>query len=179
MIHAFNFLVKIVFDFYLIIVLLRLWLQFVRADFYNPISQMVVKLTQPILGPMRRLIPSIGTLDTATLILAIIVAALEYTTLMLINHISMSVQSLLIYSVAGVAHQILSMLLWVVLIKAVLSWFNRGANPLDNLLTQLTTPLVRPIKRFIPTIAGIDFSYLILFVFIQFLQILVSSWLPY
>ena len=76
-----QFLIDFVFNIYLMVVLLRLWLQFARADFYNPFSQFVVKATQPIVAPMRRILPSIGRLDTATFVLALIVAGLKIVTL--------------------------------------------------------------------------------------------------
>jgi YggT family protein len=76
-----QFLIDFVFNIYLMVVLLRLWLQFARADFYNPFSQFVVKATQPIVAPMRRVLPSIGRLDTATLVLALLVAGLKIVTL--------------------------------------------------------------------------------------------------
>ena len=79
-----QFLIDFVFNIYLMVVLLRLWLQFARADFYNPFSQFVVKATQPIVAPMRRILPSIGRLDTATLVLALLVAGIKIVTLNLV-----------------------------------------------------------------------------------------------
>ena len=68
--QAVLFLIDTAFSLYLMVVILRLWLQLVRADFYNPFSQFVVKATNPLVLPLRRAIPSIGSLDTATLLLA-------------------------------------------------------------------------------------------------------------
>ena len=73
--NATVFLVDTLFGLYLMVVILRLWLQLVRADFYNPMSQFIVKATHPIVGPLRRIIPSIGRFDTATFVLALVVAA--------------------------------------------------------------------------------------------------------
>ena len=72
--NATVFLISTIFNLYLMVVLLRFWLQLSKADFYNPMSQFVVKATHPIIGPMRRVIPSIGAIDVATLVLALIVA---------------------------------------------------------------------------------------------------------
>ena len=72
--NAFNFLIDTLFDLYIMVILLRVWLQLARADFYNPFSQFVVKATQPVVGPLRRFIPAIGSLDTATVVFAIAVA---------------------------------------------------------------------------------------------------------
>lgn len=65
--NAANFLVSILFETYILIILLRVWLQMARADFYNPMSQFIVKATQPVVGPLRRVIPSLGGLDLACL----------------------------------------------------------------------------------------------------------------
>lgn len=67
-----TFIVPTIIQLYIIILLLRVWMQWVRADFYNPFSQFVVKVTQPIVGPLRRLIPAVGAIDTATLLVAYI-----------------------------------------------------------------------------------------------------------
>merc|ERR1711974_318298 len=75
------FLVSTLFNLYLMVVILRLWLQVVQADFYNPLSQFVVKATHPIVGPLRRVIPSIGRFDTATFVLALVVACAKIFTL--------------------------------------------------------------------------------------------------
>ena len=77
--QAIVFLLNALFDIYLMVVLLRIWLQWARADFYNPLSQFVVKATHPILAPMRRVIPSLGGLDLAAVLLALIVASLKVT----------------------------------------------------------------------------------------------------
>ncbi|WP_428613085.1 YggT family protein, partial [Shewanella sp.] len=68
---AFSFLVNTLFDLYLMVVIIRIWLQLARADFYNPFSQFVVKATHPIVGPMRRVLPPLGSLDTASVVLAL------------------------------------------------------------------------------------------------------------
>lgn len=79
------FLINTVFDLYLMVVLLRVWLQWARADFYNPMSQMVVKLTNPLVVPMRRLIPSLGSLDLASVVLALLIAFAKLALLKAMN----------------------------------------------------------------------------------------------
>ena len=99
--NATVFLISTLFNLYLMVVLLRLWLQLARADFYNPFSQFVVKATHPIVGPMRRVFPSLGSFDTATLVLAFLVSMLKITTLSLMfagglpNVITLTLGSLL------------------------------------------------------------------------------------
>ena len=105
--NATVFLVDTLFNLYLMIVILRLWLQMVQADFYNPMSQFIVKATHPIVGPLRRIIPSIGRFDTATFVLAIAVCALKIITLILISGGNLNPIGIAIMSVMGVIKETL------------------------------------------------------------------------
>lgn len=170
--NATTFLISTLFDLYLMVVLLRLWLQLARADFYNPFSQFVIKATHPIVGPMRRILPSIGSLDTATLVLAIFIATLKLILLSLIADIPILLPSVLIGAAVNVVGEVFQLLFWVLLIRAILSWFSQGYNPVEMVLGQLTEPLLAPIRRIIPPIGGLDLSIVVLLIALQFLQIL-------
>lgn len=174
MTEAFIFLIKTVFNLFLMVVLLRLWLQSVRADFYNPLSQFVVKATNPLLIPLRRLLPSIGALDTASLVLAMLVATAQVLTFQLLGgHIS--VHLTLVGALALLITEAFNLVFWVVIIRAIMSWFSQGRNPMEHLLSQLTEPLLSPIRRVIPSVGGLDLSVLVLLVGMQFLQILLKG----
>ncbi len=174
MTEAFIFLIKTVFNLFLMVVLLRLWLQTVRADFYNPLSQFVVKATNPILIPLRRLIPSIGALDTASLVLAILVAVAQVLVFQLLGgHISIHLT--LVGALTLLITEAFNLVFWVVIIRAIMSWFSQGRNPMEHLLSQLTEPLLSPIRRVIPSVGGLDLSVLVLLVGMQFLQILLKG----
>ena len=173
--NATTFLISTLFDLYLMVVLLRLWLQLARADFYNPFSQFVIKATHPIVAPMRRILPSIGSLDTATLVLAMAIAALKLTLLSLIAGIPILLPSVLISAVINVVGEIFQLLFWVLLIRAILSWFSQGYNPIEMVLGQLTEPLLAPIRRVIPPMGGLDLSIVVLLIALQFVQILLQD----
>ena len=115
--NATVFLVDTLFSLYLMVVILRLWLQIVQADFYNPLSQFIVKATHPIVGPLRRVIPSIGRFDTATFVLAVVVCALKIVTLALMFNGNLNPLGVLILSVVGVVKETLSLLFWVSLLS--------------------------------------------------------------
>lgn len=174
--NATQFLVSTLFDLYLMVVLLRLWLQLAQADFYNPFSQFIVKATHPIVGPLRRIVPSIGRLDTATLVLAFLVASLKIVVLSLMfgvtafNPINVLFNALLI-----ILKETFTLLFWVLIIRAILSWVSQGSNPIEVVLHQLTEPLLAPIRRIIPPIGGLDLSVLFAIVGLQFLQILMQD----
>lgn len=170
------FLVDILFGLYLMVVLLRLWLQLAQADFYNPFSQFIVKATHPLVGPMRRLIPSIGRLDTATLILALLVAGLKIFLLNLIaGMVYTNPLGLLIGASLEVLRESFKIVMWVLVIRAILSWVSQGQNPMEYVLHQLTEPFLAPIRRIIPPMGGLDLSVMIAIIGLLFLQKLMGD----
>ena len=177
--NAMSFLVSTVFDLYLMVVILRFWLQLVRADFYNPFSQFVVKATQPIVAPMRRILPSMGSIDTVSVVLAFLVVLAKMLVLTLIAGAGIDIGILLLFSVVAVIKNAGVLLFWMLLIRAVLSWFNQGYNPVVMIMTQLTEPILAPIRRIIPAIGGLDLSVLVLFIAMNFINILFSQYIPF
>ena len=170
--NAFNFLIDTLFDLYIMVILLRVWLQLARADFYNPFSQFVVKATQPVVGPLRRFIPAIGSLDTATVVFAIAVAALKVVVLGIILNAGMNPIVIGISSIIIVITSAFKMLTWVLIIRAILSWVSQGNNPIEAVMIQLTEPLLRPIRNRLPSMGGLDLSMVVVILGIQFLEIL-------
>ncbi|WDT85233.1 YggT family protein [Alteromonas sp. 009811495] len=177
--NATVFLIDTLFSLYLMVVILRLWLQMVQADFYNPLSQFVVKATHPIVGPLRRVIPSIGRFDTATFVLAVVVCALKIVTLGLMFGGNLNPLGVAILSVIGVIKETLSLMFWVLLLRAILSWVSQGRSPVDYVLHQLTEPFLAPIRRIIPPLGGLDLSVLIAIIALQFLQLLLQETFPF
>lgn len=167
---AMNFLINIAFDLFIIVALLRLWLQLVRADFYNPVSQFVVRATNPLVQPMRRLIPMIGQLDLASLVLALLLGTAKVVTLSALNGFTISPVQIGIFGGLSVLAQALDLLFWIVIIRALLSWFSRGYNPMEAILHQLTEPLMAPLRRLLPPMGGLDLSAMLLIIIIIFVQ---------
>ncbi|WP_166837853.1 YggT family protein [Rheinheimera pleomorphica] len=174
--QAVLFLIDTAFSLYLMVVILRLWLQLVRADFYNPFSQFVVKATNPLVLPLRRIIPSIGRLDTATLVLAYTIMLAKLATLQLLQSGQMLVVPSLIFAVIFLVKEVFTLLFWILVIRALLSWFSQGRSPVEYVMHQLTEPLLKPIRRILPPLGGLDLSVLVVLIGLQFLNILFSSW---
>ncbi|CAH6870204.1 uncharacterized protein YggT [Vibrio chagasii] len=176
--NSMSFLISTVFDLYIMVVILRIWLQASRADFYNPFSQFIVKATQPVVAPLRRVIPSIGSLDLATLLFAYTLSvakcamlytvapelAVSYNTL---GHLIAG--SLALVKAAG------GLLFWVLLIRAILSWVSQGRSPIEYVFHQLTEPMLAPIRRILPAMSGFDLSVLVLFIVLQFINFLMGD----
>lgn len=161
------FLLDTVFSIYLMVVLLRFWLQWTKADFYNPLSQFCVKLTHPILTPLRRVIPGFRGIDFASLLLAYVVAVLKFVTFMSLGILKINVTGLLLLSFLVVLKQAGSLLFWVLIARAILSWISQGRSSVEYVLFQLTEPLLSPIRRFLPSLGGLDLSVLVLFLILQ------------
>lgn len=169
-----RFLITIVFELFLMVVILRVWLQAARADFYNPVSQFVVKATNPLVLPLRKVIPMVGVWDLATIVLALLVSIGKFVALYAVHGYPMIWSDILLVGVLSAVSQFLQLLFWIVLIRALLSWFAQGYNPMQAILVQLTEPFLAPIRRIIPPLGGLDLSVLVLVIGIQALRILIG-----
>ncbi|WXL25365.1 YggT family protein [Ectopseudomonas mendocina] len=160
---------------YLLIVLLRFILQLVRADFYNPVSQFIVRATHPLLRPLRKIIPSLAGLDLASLILAIIVQmVLMGLTLMLSGYGLGNPLQLLVWSIIGVTALFLKVFFFALIISVILSWVAQGThNPTAMLINQICEPLLAPIRRLLPNLGGLDLSPIVAFLILNLIDMLV------
>lgn len=174
--EALYFLINTAFTLYLMVVLLRFWLQLVRADFYNPFSQFVVKVTNPLVLPLRRILPSLGKLDTATLLLAYLLATAKFVVLQLVFSVSIQIGPSFILGGLLLLKEALNLVFWVLLIRAIMSWFSQGRNPMEYVFQQLTEPFLAPIRRILPPMGGLDLSVLVALVALKFLEILLGGW---
>ena len=153
------FILQFLFEAYILVVLLRFFLQLTRADFYNPLSQFIVKVTSPVLVPLRRMIPSMGGMDVAALVLAWALKSLELLLVTWINSGGFAPGYALLGAFPGLIELAINLFLYAIIIQAILSWVNPGTyNPAASLLYSLTAPVLRPIQRLIPPIGGIDLS---------------------
>jgi len=168
-----GYLVQTLLSVYLVTMLLRFLLQLVRADFYNPISQFVVKVTNPLVIPLRRLIPGLGGIDLASLLLAVLLQIAGIVALLLLNGISPpGVLLLLIWSVLGVVGLLVNIYFFALLAMIILSWVAAGSrHPAIYLLYQITEPLMAPFRKVLPPMGGMDFSPILVFILINIVQI--------
>lgn len=169
-----EFLVTTLFSLYILAVMLRFLLGAVRADFYNPVSQFLVRITNPLLLPIRKVIPSIGSFDTSALLLMLLLQLLSLSLIVLLRGISVSLVTLLVMSVGELVMLTINVFMFAIVIQVILSWVNPGSyNPVTALLYSITSPIMRPIQRLIPTISGIDLSPLVAIIGLQVLRMLI------
>jgi YggT family protein len=158
---------------YLLLVILRFLLQLVRADFYNPISQFIVKATNPPLIPLRKFIPGWGGIDLASLTLALIVQIIAIVLILLLNGVQPPLQ-VLMWAAIGIISLVLKVYFWGLLITVIASWLAPNSyNPALILINQILEPAVKPVRKMMPDMGGIDISPIIMFLLIQVLEILV------
>jgi len=166
------FLVQTLFGLYTLVVLLRFLLQLVRADFYNPISQFIVKATAPPLRPLRRLIPGFSGIDLSSMVLAWLLKSVELMLILLIAG-SGSVLGAFVWSVPQLVDLFINIFLFAILIQVILSWINPGAyNPATSLLHSLTEPLLGPARRMLPPLSGLDLSPMVVMIGLVLLKML-------
>ena len=164
------FLLNIVFGLYIFAVLLRFLLQLTRADFYNPIAQFLVTVTNPPLKPLRRVIPGLYGIDLASVVLLLLLELIFQTLLATLLNQALTPTTLLVKGVFDLLHTTLNIFLFGILIVVILSWLNPYPNAISQLLNQLTGPVLRPIRRMLPAFSGIDLSPMLAMVVLVLLQ---------
>jgi len=168
-----TFLIQTLFGLYILVVMLRFLLQWARADFYNPISQFVVKVTAPPLRPLRRLIPGLGGIDLASLVLAWLLKSVELMLVVMVLGAGISPLGAFVWAIPELVGLAINIFLIAVLIHVILSWVNPGGyNPAAGVLYHLTEPLLRPARRLLPPISGLDLSPMLVMMGLYLLKML-------
>lgn len=169
-------LVQTFFHLYILAILLRLLLQMAKGDFYNPISQFLIKATQPLLTPARRLVPSVGGIDTASIVVVLLLQITATILLVTIRGYPIpNATALLIWGALGTFGMVINIYFMAILAAIILSWIAPSSyNPTVILLHQLTEPVMKPFRRILPAMGGLDLSPIFVFITINILQIILS-----
>ena len=170
------FLIATVLSLYIGAVLLRFLLAYFRADFHNPFSQFLVTITSPVLKPLRRYIPPMGKLDTSSLALAFALKLIGVILISALMGLNLNIFTMIIAALAGLVRTLIWIFMFAVIIQAILSWVgNSYNNPVTPILNALTDPLLRPVRRHVPLISGIDLSPLVVIIGLQVLLIVLDA----
>lgn len=171
LVGAVIFVVQTLISLYLAVVLLRFVLQMVKADFYNPLSQFIVRATQPLLRPIRRVVPSIGGLDTSSLLLAIVIQALLMVLVLALTGYPFDLVHLLAWAILGITSLLLKIFWVAMIIMVIVSWIAPNShNPAAELAWQISEPVLAPFRRLVPSIGGMDISPIFAFMAISVIQ---------
>ena len=173
-VNALTFIISSVAQLYLLVLLLRLFMPWMGATFQNPIAQAILKLTSPLVVPVRRILPPIGKLDTATLVVAF---GIQYLTILVIAAIRRAAPGILPIAVTTVVNLVvlaINLFVFAIIIRVVLSWVSPGAyNPATVIIHSLTEPVLRPFRR--AAFGGIDLSPIFAIILLSALGIFISS----
>lgn len=190
MTNALTFLLDTFSRLYLLILLLRFWLPFLRANFRNPVAQGVMRYTSPLVNPVRRYIPSFGRMDTATVLIAFLIQFVVSYLILSLNAISHGAGTFAALSsvdmIFALAFQsivqlaMLSVLLFIVaiIVRIVLGLIGRYFGPISDLLVDLTEPLLRPVRKVIPPLGVVDISAYIVIVLLMALNMILGDLAP-
>ena len=175
--EAIIFLVKLFFDIYILALILRYLLTIVRVDSLNPLSTLIMKVTNPLLKPLRKTIPGYFGIDWASIISLFLVQAIEIILVALIITGGIPAFSgLTMLTIAYLLRTILYIYLFIIIIQVIISWINPNVyNPITRIMYQISEPILKPIRQFIPSSGGLDFSPLVALIIINLLMILIIS----
>ncbi len=171
LISPLTLIINTLFDLYILLVLLRFLLQAFRCDFYNPVSQFIVRATTPPLRFFRRIIPSISGQDVASIVLCMVLIYLKFLILRLLDIPAVPIANvtaqigavgyggLLVYALADLIALTLTVFLIAIIIQVIMSWINPGQyNPVIGLVSSLAEPALRPFRKLLPNVGGLDLS---------------------
>jgi YggT family protein len=168
MIQALYFVIKTLAQLYLLLYLLRFWLPWVRADFRNPIAQAVLRFTSPVIVPIRRFVPPIGRLDSATVLATYVMQYVILFVLLKIVQQSPPASTIAILTLIELCILSLNLFFFAILIRIILSWVAPHTyNPISAIAGTLAEPILRPFRRIVPSIGGIDISPIFAVVLLQ------------
>lgn len=171
--EALIFIVQTLGSLYVLVILLRFVLQMVRADFYNPLSQFTVRATQPLLKPLRRVIPGFGGIDLAALALALLVQLLLMMLVAVIAGANplLALGQLLVWAMISLTSLFLKIFFFALILNVILSWVApHSHNPGALLANQICEPLLAPIRRILPNLGGLDLSPIFAFIAIHLID---------
>jgi len=179
MTQALYFILKTLTQLYLLLLLLRFWLPMFRADFRNPIAQGVLRLTSPLIVPLRRFIPPVGRIDTATVLVAFTIEYVLILVLLALRGAQGGFVPIALTTLFELAILSLNMFFFIVLIRIILSWVTpHNYNPVTAMLTTVAEPILRPFRRLVPPLGGLDISPIFAIVLMQAAIIVLQNYKP-
>lgn len=168
------FLVSTLFDLYLFILVVRVLLALAGANYYDPITQFVVRCTDFAVKPLRRIIPNFRGIEVATIVLIFALELVKYVLITSLNGSSLAIPGLAIIAAADTLKMFLQTYFYAIILQAILSWVQPGS-PVNMLLYRITAPILRPIQRLVPNVGGIDISPIPAMILLQLTIIMVVN----
>lgn len=168
------FIIDSLFSLYILAVMLRFLLQWSRADFYNPYSQFLVKITHPVLKFLRRYIPPAGKIDTSSIVLALGLQMVADFAILYLKGFTIGIGALALLSLGNLIGLLINIFIYAVFARAILSWINPGSfDSVASVLHSLTEPVLDMCRRFLPDMGGIDLSPLAALMLLQLAKMII------
>ncbi len=179
LINVISFLIHIVITLYIYAVIIRMILGLAGADIYNPFSQFIMTITNPVLLPLRKLIPSIRRIDTAAVLLILFLKFIELFIRSYLVSKQVVLGTLIIPTILGVINLVINLFIFSIIILVIISWIapfiQSQNNPLVSILRTITEPLLRPARKYIPPVGMFDLSPLVVLIALYCVQIFLNS----
>lgn len=173
--NAFAFLIQTLVHLYLVVIMLRVLLEATRADFYNPVVQVLVRLTDPLVRPLSKILPKVGRINIAAIILLYVIQLLGLLLVVIISGRSPDPLLLTLLAMRELLRMLLTLYIILIVVGVILSWVGHNVrHPIVPLVFQLTDPVLAPIRRVLPSLGGLDLSPLVAIIGLQFLIILLG-----
>ncbi len=166
------FLVNTLFGIYLSILGIRLILAWEHANYFNHIIRFIITLTQPIVAPVRKFLPNIGRLETATLFWLIVLMMIKFILIVAMTGQGLDYRVLPITAVLLTFVLLIQIFFYSILIYAILSWVHAPETPIMQVLSQLSAPILRPLQKIIPLVSGFDITPLVALILLQVILII-------
>nr|VFK00067.1 MAG: YggT family protein [Candidatus Kentron sp. H]VFK00133.1 MAG: YggT family protein [Candidatus Kentron sp. H]VFK04295.1 MAG: YggT family protein [Candidatus Kentron sp. H] len=174
--NASTFLVETLLGLYILAVMLRFLFQVVQADFYNPVSQFIVKITDPPLKRLRPFIPGVWGLDLSSVVLLLVLQSVEVAMISAILGGGTNPIGIVFVSIARLLGLAIHVFVFAIILHVIMSWINPHVyNPMVSLLYSLTEPLLGPARRWVPPISGLDLSPILVIVGLQLISMLLIA----
>jgi len=167
---ALLFLINSLFDMYLFILIIRLILAWVGANYFDPITQFVIRLTDPIIKPLRKRIPNIQRLEVSTLSVIVLLELIKFMLVALLEAGNFNITGIILLAFGDTLKLIIQTFFYAVILQVILSWVQPNSN-INYLLVQFTSPIMRPLHRIVPPVGGFDVTPIPALLLLQLLQI--------
>lgn len=169
------FIISTILHMYAFALALRFVLQWVKADFYNPVSQFIVKITTPVVHPARKIIPGYKGLDIATLVVCYLILSLSQAIVQTLSGYQITPVTVTIMAITDLVSMMINVFFYAIIIQAIISWINpQGHNPINSLLYSVTAPVLRPVQKFIPPMGGMDISPIFALIGLKVIEMLIN-----
>ncbi len=177
--NVLDFLIHVLFTSYIYAVIIRMLLGLTRADFYNPFSQFILSVTNPVLTPLRKLLPSIGGIDTSAIVLILVLKFIEFAARSFLIGKQILLTSLIVPSIFGALNQVVNIFIFAIILLVIISWLapqmHGQSNPITPILRSITEPLIRPARKLIPPVGIFDLSTIVVLLGLYCIKILLHS----